>query len=113
MVNLTECRSAPRSACTISVVMLVCSITYLRHDPFATTLRSQYDIGQAKLLKLARPNPKRGSGLSVLNRWAGAEGKFLCRRAFRAFNLDLAWRFHSLFDWARHGSALFHDRGLD
>ena len=63
--------------------------------------------------KLARPNPKRGSGLSMLNQCAGAEGKFLCHRAFWAFNLDLAWRFHSLFDWARHGSALFHDRGLD
>ena len=37
---------------------------------------------------LARPNPKRGSGLSVLNRWAGAEGKFVCRRAFRAFNTE-------------------------
>jgi hypothetical protein len=37
----------------------------------------------------------------------------LCRRTFKALNLDLASRCHSLLDSTRRGSALFHDIGLE
>ena len=75
-------------------------------------MKDRYVAGSSRKVYLARASPKRGNGLSVVNWWVAREGSVFCAAAPRALNLDLALRCHSLFDWARHGSALFHDRGL-
>jgi len=80
-------------------------------DSVTLTRRAGARLGPRKI-SVARASPKRGNGLSVVNWWVAREGSVFCAAAPRALNLDLALRCHSLFDWARHGSALFHDRGL-
>src|SRR5271166_3344004 len=64
-------------------------------------------------ITIVRGSPKRGNGLSLVNRWLRGGLSFLCRRTSKALKLDLGSRCHSLADSARHSSALFHVRGLE
>ena|SRR5271165_176388 len=80
------------------------SISYARQHP------DEFVVDDAKL---ARGSPKRGNGLSLVNRWLRGGLSFLCRRTSKALKLDLGSRCHSLADSARHSSALFHVRGLE
>src|SRR5262249_41646850 len=69
---------------------------FLEND--GTLEAAQRIAGHADSRILTRASPKRGNGLSGVN-WLGRAGLSLsCRRTFKALNLDLALRWHCLFD---------------